>query len=143
MRLAVLSVIPLFTVFLFAQGEQTTKTETHTSTTTTTYNGMLVDAGCRNTHTEESHTSTIGVSSHTETTKTNSVDCPVTPATSSFGMVTPDGRYIRFDRGSNTRITEIVKNNKSWSKHLEDRTPINVRVVGSPNGDVVVMESIR
>jgi len=67
----------------------------------------------------------------------------VTPAASSFGIVTPDGRYIRFDQGSNTRITEIVKNNTSWSKHLEDQTPIHVRVVGSPNGDVVVIESIR
>lgn len=143
MKLAVLTVIPLFTVFLLAQDQQTTKTETHTSTTTTTYNGMLVDAGCRSTHTEESHTSTVGVSSHTETTKTDSVDCPVTPTTSSFGMVMPDGRYIRFDQGSNTRITEIVKTNKSWSKHLEDRTPINVRVVGSPDEDVVVIESIR
>jgi len=99
MRLAVLTVIPRFTVFLLAQDEQTTKTD--------------------------------------------SVDCPVTQTTSSFGMVTPDGRYIRFDQGSNTRITEIVKTNKSWSKHLEDRTPINVRVVGSRNGDVVVIESIR
>lgn len=144
MKLAALTLIPFFAIFLFAQDEQISRTETHTSTTTTTtYNGTLVDAGCRSSHTEESHTTTIGVSSHTETTKINSVDCPVTPATSSFGLITPDGRYIRFDQSSNTRITEIVKNNKSWNKSLRDRTPIRVHVVGSPNGDAVVMESIH
>lgn len=141
MKFAVFTLVPLFAVFLNAQ--ETVRTETHTSTTSTTYNGRLVDAGCGSTQIEESHTTTIGVSRQTQITRTNSVQCPVTSTTSSFGLVTPDGRYIRFNRTSNTRISEIVKNNHSWSKDLRDRKPINVQVVASPNGDEIEMESIR
>jgi len=94
-------------------------------------------------HVEESHTNTTGSVTRTETTTTDSVDCPVTPTTSSFGVMTSDGRYIRFDPASNTRVTEIVKTNKSWSRNLQDRRPITVRVVGSPDGDTLVVDSIR
>ncbi len=151
-RVAAITMIPLFAGFLYAQQNETTHSESHTSTTRTTYNGTLVDAGCYATHTEhhESSSSTKsdeGVtsrseSSHSETTNSNA-DCPVTTTSTSFGLLTPDGRYVRFDAPSNTRIVETVKTNKSWSKYMNDKKPISVQVVGTPNGDVVVMDSIR
>ena len=151
-KFAAVAMIPLFAGFLCAQDQQTTRTETHSSTTKTTFNGTLVDAACQSSHSEHhessSSSSTEGgvttnrsESSHTETTK--DADCPVTTTTTTFGLMTPDGKYVRFDQPSNTRITETVKTNKTWSKDMSDRTPIRVRVVGTPNGDVVVMESIR
>jgi hypothetical protein len=56
---------------------------------------------------------------------------------------TPEGKYVRFDDPSNTRIVEVVKGNKTWSRTINEHKPLRVRVVGTPNGDVVVMESIR
>ena len=146
-KFAALAVMPLFAGFLIAQDTRTT--ETRTTTTKSTWNGTLIDAGCRTTHTEhkESSSSTNPedktVTTKTETRHSESTDCPVTTTTTSFGLLTSDGRFVRFDDSSNTRIVEMVKTNKNWSRDINDRAPIRVRVVGTPNGDVVVMESIR
>src|SRR5205807_7325210 len=82
------------------------------------------------------------VTTKSETTHTETVDCPVTTATTTFGLLTPEGRFIRFDEPSNTRVVEIVKSNQAWNRHLTDRAPLRVRVIGSTNGDVAVVESI-
>jgi hypothetical protein len=151
-KFAAVAMIPLFAGFLCAQDQQTTRTETHSSTTKTSWNGTLIDAACQSSHSEHHESSSSsssegGVttnkteSSHSETTK--DADCPVTTTTTTFGLLTSDGKYVRFDQPSNTRIIETVKTNKTWTKDMSDRAPIRVRVVGTPNGDVVVMESIR
>ena len=151
-KFAAVAMIPLFAGFLCAQDQQTTRTETHSSTTKTTWNGTLIDAVCQSSHSEHHESSSSsssegGVttnrseSSHSETTK--DADCPVTTTTTSFGLLTSDGKYVRFDQPSNTRIVETVKTNKTWTKDMSDRAPIRVRVVGTPNGDVVVLDSIR
>lgn len=140
-KLAALAVIPLFAGFLFAQD----RTETQTTSTRTTWNGTLIDAGCQATHTEHHESTTTRPNSET-TTKTDSretTDCPITTSTTSFGLMTSDGKYVRFDNPSNTKIIEVVKTNRDWSRYMNDRQPVRVRVVGTPNGDVVVMESIR
>jgi hypothetical protein len=41
------------------------------------------------------------------------------------------------------KFEKVVKGNKVWSRSINDHKPLRVRVVGTPNGDVVVMESIR
>ena len=139
-KLAAMAVIPLFGAFLCAQ-------ETHSTTTTTkttTWNGTLIDAGCQTTHTEKRETKTNPDSSvSTKTEHTESTDCPVTTSTTSFGLMTDDGKFVRFDQPSNTKIIEVVKSNNDWSRDMGDRKPIHVRVIGTPHGDVVVMESIR
>ena len=148
-RFATVAVIPLFAGFLWAQTEQpAAQTETTTTTTTSNLNGTLVDAGCRNTKTEHNTTSTTNPDENTTKTETThstteSVDCPVTTTTTTFGLVTPEGKYVRFDEPSNTKIVEIVKNNKKWNKYIVAREPLRVHVVGKPDGDVVVVESIR
>ena len=141
-KIAALAVIPLFAGFLMAQ-ERTT--ETHSSTTKTTWNGTLIDAGCQAEH-HEQHESTTTRPNEQTTTKSEThqvTDCPVTMTTTSFGLMTSDGRYMRFDDPSNTKIVEVVKTNKDWDRFISGRQPLRVRVVGTPNGDVVVMESIR
>ena len=152
-KFAIVVAIPLFAGYLFAQSESQT-----TTTTTTTYNGTLVDAACRaglnpstTTHTEhrESSTrqnpdeSTTTTESTRTTTSTESVQCPVTTTTTTFGLITPAGQYVRFDEPSNTRIVEVVKGNKKWNKYMSERSPIKVHVVGKKHGDVVVLERIR
>ena len=134
MRSAIIVTIPLCAVFVFAQGQS--RTETRTTTTKTTWNGTLVDAACQSTHTERRETNR----SVTTTTRTETVDCPVTTATSTFGLLTSDGRFIRFDNPSNARVIEIMRSNKAWNPY--DRTPLRVRVIGSANGDVAVVEAL-
>ena len=67
------------------------------------------------------------------------IDCPVTTTTTSFGLLTPEGQYVRFDQPSNTKIIEVVKSNKEWNRDIAARTPIKVRVIGTANGDVAVV----
>jgi hypothetical protein len=151
-KFAAVAVIPLFAGFLYAQdqpaqSEQST-TRTETRTTTNTWNGTLLDANCRTTHTEHNSSSTSSPdenTTRTETTHTttNSVDCPVTTTTTTFGFMTPDGQFMRFDDASNTRIIGMVKSNKQWTKYIAGREPLKVRVVGRPDGDTVVLESIQ
>jgi len=117
-----------------------------TTETKTTWNGTLVDAACQNTRTERRETrevdATRTTTTKTETTRTDSADCPVTASTSTFGLITSDGRLIRFDNPSNTRVVEIVRNNQSLNRSLGTRTPLKVRVNGTANGDVAVVESL-
>src|SRR5215831_10867343 len=141
-KFAAVALVPLFAGFLCAQTEQTT------TTTTTTYNGTLVDAGCRTTHTQTKDTSVSNpdentTRTRTTTTNTEKTECPVTATTTSFGLLTPERKYVAFDQPSNTRIVEVVKGNKKWVRYMNEHQPIQVHVVGKPSGKVVVMETIR
>jgi hypothetical protein len=146
-KLLTVTVIPLFAGFLLAQSSQSTRTESESSTTkVTTYTGTLVDAGCRSKHSEHTETITTRTpdgSSTSTRTETETVECPVTTTTTTFGLQTPDGKYVRFDEPSNTRIVEIVKTNKDWNGAITSRKLVKVHVVGEPNGDVLVMKSIE
>jgi hypothetical protein len=144
-RLAAVAVIPLFAGFLYAQ-EQTTTTET--KTTTSNMNGTLVDAGCYKTHSEHSESSTSNPDANTTQsqsthTTSESVQCPVTSTTTTFGLITPQGKYMTFDEPGNTKIVEVVKTNKKWRKYMESHQPLEVQVVGRPEGDTVVLQEIR
>jgi hypothetical protein len=132
MKIAI-AMVPLFAGFLFAQ--ETTRTET----TTTTWNGTLVDEACRTTRTKE----TKSDPGKTETKTTIVTECPVATTTTSFGLLTADGKYVRFDDASNERIIETIKNNKNWTAYVTERKPIKTRVVGTLDGDVVVIREIR
>src|SRR5262245_1298903 len=105
--------VPLFASFLCAQQEHK---ETQTTVTKTTWNGTLVDADGRATTTERKETSTNPDQSVTHRTETRTVtECPVTTTTTTFGLLTSDGKYVRFDPAGNTKIVEIVKGNKKWN----------------------------
>jgi hypothetical protein len=135
-RLAIAALVPIFAGFLGAQ--------TETKTVTTTYDGTLVDEGCRtkNTTTRESTTDAAGAT-RIETTRTQSTECPVTMTTTAFSLLTPEGKYITFDPESNTKIVTIVKSNKDWDRLINEHNPVQVHVIGRPNGKVVYIEEIR
>lgn len=131
--------IPLFATYLFAQSTTTSQTTRTETTTANTFNGTLMDAGCRTTHTERKETKSDDTSTSTKTENTNTTDCPVTADTSTFGIMTADGKFMKFDEAGNTKVVEIMKHNKKWSSGQ----PVKVRVVGTPNGDVVVVQEIH
>jgi hypothetical protein len=140
-KFAAMAVIPLFAGFLCAQEASRT-----TTTTTTTWNGTLVDWACQSQHMtqKESSTQTNPDQSvtHKESTTTTTVGCPVTTTTTSFALF-ENGRYVHFDEPSNTKIVEYVKSNKDWGRLIVAKRPVRARVIGTVNGDVVVMESIH
>lgn len=124
---------------MFAQEQ----TRTVTTTTKTTWNGTLVDASCQTTRTESRETVRDNNSQRTTTRQTTEVtECPVTTTTTTFGLLTRDGRLIRFDDASNTRVVQILRGNRDWETYLSNRTPLRVSVVGTSNGDVAVVETL-
>jgi hypothetical protein len=149
-KLTAIAAVPLCAGFLFAQSQSAQReTKTETTTTTSTWSGTLVDASCRTTqtaHRESSETAKVDENT-TKTTKTTSTEskteCPVTTTTTSFGLMTADGKYIPFDQTSNTRVIEVMKSNKDWSKNAESKKPVSVTVVGNQRGDTIVVESIK
>ena len=145
-KLAALAVVPLFAGYLCAQPEQPAQSQESqetTTVTTTTLNGTLIDAGCRNTHMEHKESnSTENSTTKTETTR-DTTDCPVNAQTTSFGLLTSDGKFVRFDDAGNTRVIEMMKSNKNWTSYMNDHKPIKVKVVGSHKGDVVVVREIK
>jgi cytoskeletal protein RodZ len=143
-KFASMVLVPLCAGFLWAQAEQqTTTTETQTTTTdqNQTWNGTLMDAACQSTHSEHHESTTTDPSTgttKTESSNSQTVECPVTTTTTSFGLMTSDGKFVRFDDASNTRIIEMVKKNKKWDRHAP-----TVSVVGKANGEVIVLDTIR
>jgi len=146
-----LALAPLCAGFLFAQAQQqttqqqttqqqTTRTE---SSSSTTYNGTLVDAGCRTTHSaNRSETTSTPERTQTTESKSETTECPVTSSTTNFGLMTSDGKFVRFDEPSNTRVVEVMKS-KKWDKLMQEHKPVNVRIVGNANGDTVVIREIQ
>lgn len=158
-KLTAIAAIPLFAGFLMAQSQSGSQTQTETRTTEThttqsdqsgaTWIGTLVDASCRTSqtaHRESSETSHPDENTtRTTTSKSDSyvTECPVTTTTTSFGLVTSDGQYVSFDPPSNTRVIEVMKKNRNWSRDMSDHKPVKVTVVGNRRGDTVVVESIK
>jgi len=66
----------------------------------------------------------------------------VSASTNRFGLITPEGRFIRFDDPSNSRVIQIMKSNTTLNRHLSENSPLQVRIVGSANGDVAVVQSL-
>ena len=107
-----------------------------TRTTKTTWSGVLVDADCTRTERKETTNDPLR---RTVTTVTETETCPVTPTTRTFGLVTRDGRYMRFDNPSNTRVVEIVRSNPAFA----EANPVKVTAIGMANGDLAVVESLN
>ncbi len=141
-KATILAVMPLFAGFLCAQ----TTTETKT---VTTWNGTLIDAGCRSTQTahrestETSHPDENTTKTTTTKTDTYANECPVTMTTTTFGLLTPTGEYVTFDEPSNTKIVETIKHNKRYTTYITEKKPVKVRLRGNKHGDVVVVEEIQ
>lgn len=134
LKLSAVGASLLLGTFLCAQ-QPASRTET--TTTKTTWSGLLVDEGCHTSQTQTKETkSTEQGATKTQTTTTVTTECPVTPATTTFGFLTSDGKYLRFDTPSNSKIVQIVKGKKDMEKS-------KVQVVGTANGDVIVLEEIQ
>jgi hypothetical protein len=84
-----------------------------------TFSGTVVDVMCRG----------KDLASHTR-------ECAVNCAKSGFGLVTADGKFLKFDESGNARTLALLKNS-SKDKDLK------AKVSGTINGDVLKVETIE
>ena len=144
-----LTTIAMCTAFIGCLGAQTSSQTQSTTTTTTTSSvpvemgGMLVDQGCYTTHSRSKETNSDPNSTTTTVTTKDSSDCPVTAQTKTFGLMTPDGRVVRFDDAGNSRVMEMMKSDRDFNNDITTHRPVKVRVVAMPNGDVMVIKDIK
>jgi hypothetical protein len=143
-----LTSVAMLSIFVGCLGAQTsTQSQTTTTTTTTAapvnLDGTLVDQNCYTTHSRSKETSSDQNSTTTTVTTKDSSDCPVTTSTKTFGLLTPDGKMVRFDDASNSRVVEMMKSDKDFTGDIDQHRPVKVRVVAMPNGDVMVVKEIK
>jgi len=148
MKLATIAMLSAFVGCLGAQTSSQTETKTTTTTAATTgvpvnLDGTLVDQNCYNTHSRSKETSSDANSTTTTVTTKDVSGCPVTATTKTFSLLTPDGKMVRFDDASNTRVIEMVKSDKDFNNDINGHRPVKVRVVAMPNGEVMVIKEIK
>ena len=144
MKLLSIAALSLCVGCLYAQ--QNTQSESTTTTTTTApvnMEGTLIDQGCYSTHSHSKETTSNPDSTTTTVTTKDSSNCPVTTSTTNFALLTPDGRTVRFDPESNTRVVEMMKSDQTFANDIHRHRPVKVRVVAMPNGDVMVIKDIK
>ncbi|HTS30024.1 MAG TPA: hypothetical protein VMH81_29335 [Bryobacteraceae bacterium] len=83
------------------------------------YSGTVVDVMCRS----------KDLASHTR-------ECAVTCAKSGFGLVTAEGKFLKFDETGNARTLAILK------KATKDKD-LKAKISGTLDGDVLKVESIE
>jgi len=142
MKLATIALVPLLAGYL---GAQTSQSESKTTTTTNTVNldGTLIDQSCYTKHTQTRETNSDANSTTTTRTEREETNCPVNASTTSFGLMTPDGKVVHFDDASNARVVEMLKTDKEWQDDVNGHKPVKVRVVAMPNGDMMVIKEIK
>jgi hypothetical protein len=144
MKFATIAMFSIFVGCLGAQTSQQSETKTTTTTTSAPVNldGTLIDQTCYTTHSHSKETNSDPNSTTTTVTTKESSDCPVTSTTKTFGLLTPDGKMVRFDDASNTRVIQMMKSDHNFNTDTNGR-PMKVRVVAMPNGDVMVIKDIK
>jgi hypothetical protein len=145
MKFATVAMFSFLAGCLGAQTSQQRETTTTTTTSTTPVNldGTLIDQSCYSSHSHSKETNSDANSTTTTVTTKDSTNCPVTTSTKTFGLVTPDGKMVRFDDASNARVVEMMKSDKDFNNDMNGHRPVKVRVVAMPNGDVMVVKEIK
>lgn len=143
MKLLTIATFSIFVGCLCAQTQSESQTTTTTTTAPVNMEGTLIDQGCYSTHSHSKETTSNPNSTTTTETTKDSSDCPVTTSTRTFALITPDGRTVRFDDASNSRVVSMMKSDRDLSNDLNEHRPVKVRVVAMPNGDVMVIKDIK
>jgi len=82
------------------------------------FSGTVVDVMCRN----------KDLAGHTR-------ECAVTCAKSGYGLVTADGKFLKFDESGNAKALATLKK-------LTREKDLKAKVTGSLNGDVLKVDSL-
>jgi len=97
----------------------------------TTWKGTLVDSGCRSPQ------------SARQKTASDSSSYPEVTSTTSFGLITEDGKCIPFDVGSSEKVSGLLKMKKNWSENIVKIKQTKVEVVGTEHDGEISVEEIQ
>jgi len=83
------------------------------------FNGTLVDTMC----------------SHKDDLDAHTTKCAIGCAKGGYGIMTADGKFLKFDEAGNTKALALLKDTKKESD-------LKATVVGSADGDTLKVESV-
>jgi hypothetical protein len=76
--------------------------------------------------------------------------CPVSMRTTSFGIILPDGKSLRFDEGGNAKAVDALRKSRKGSKSVFDywktgktSNVVKARVTGTLTSDTLNVETIK
>jgi hypothetical protein len=76
--------------------------------------------------------------------------CPVSICTSNFGIRLPDGKFYKFDEGSNPKALNALRKSRKASKSVFNywqtgkmANPVTAHVTGTLTGDTLNVDSIK
>ena len=96
-----------------------------------TWKGTLVESGCRSSESERNKTGG------------DSSPYPASTRTTSFGLMTADGKCILFDVSSNEKVAGMFKINDDWDENTVNIKATKVEVVGTEQGGKISIDEIE
>ena len=76
--------------------------------------------------------------------------CPVSMCTATFGLMLPDGKFVKFDEGGNTKAIDALRKSAKASKIVfnywrtgKTAVAIKARVTGTLKSDILNVESVK
>lgn len=124
---------------------QSARTEEKTRTERSTSEQPQSTTTSQSTHHErkhEEHSSSAATSRSSDNPNWDRwMSCTPTASTTAFGLVTQDGRFLRFDGVGNMRAQEAFRSNKRFANN--SGKSLHVKVSGYTQGDKLFVDSIR
>lgn len=128
-KLTMTVVISLFAGHLCVQAQQAQQLDQiHSKPKTTIWKGTLVDSGCPS-QTERRNSSSTNRDNTTDSSASQSGSDSAT--TTSYALVTEDGKCMPFDLDSNEKVSGLVKIGENWSENTGKNRPTKVEVIGT------------
>jgi hypothetical protein len=127
-KLVMSGIIPLFAgVMLYA-------TEPQHTTMNSGYNGSLMSVGC------VFHRNQINQmrNGYLDVSVVMTTDCPVKQTSSAIGVIAPNGKFVPLAPATNKHLITRGRRRHNWNTVIAQNKPVNVRVIPTPNGSVVV-----
>jgi hypothetical protein len=121
------AIIVFFGGYLWAQTQEREPAQTKA----TSWKGTLIDSGCRSPNSERDKT----------TSHANSY--PEVTSTTSYGLITADGKCIPFDVDSNEKVSGLLKIRTNWSENVVKIKPTKVEVVGTEHSGEISVDEIQ
>ncbi|PYT18898.1 MAG: hypothetical protein DMG59_02400 [Acidobacteria bacterium] len=78
----------------------------------------------------------VDVMCHGKDLASHTRDCALTCAKSGFGLVTPDGKFLKFDEAGNARTLSVLKK-------LSKEKDLKAKATGVLDGDLLKVETIE
>ena len=126
--------ITIFTFAAFAQNPPAAAQRADSGTHT--WNGNLLDAARTNCGAEVERAVAPGT-------------CPVSMRTSNFGLMMPDGKFVKFDEGGNNKAVDALRKSRKGSKAVfhywrtgKTSSSVKARVTGTLTSDTLNVDSI-